>query len=243
MWSVLVIAFAGIISQAAPVQAQELVRIGVNGGTQLGSRMVTQDFALPANLEQTSILNKFDLSGGGLYDLGASFHLTRGWWTRVAFSSLSRSTEGVISGQIPHPFYFNSPRTASGTVDDLKSIERDLHISASYLIPFARRLDLALFGGPTLFLIKQDMITTIDYEESYPYDAVEFRSATVKRVSESAWGFNAGADLTWKFSPRVGIGALVRFARATTTLTAGTGNDASYEAGGTQVAGGLRLMF
>jgi hypothetical protein len=241
----LLLSWFGIVGLAGAVQAQpvERLRIGINGGGQLGSQTVSQDFTVIAYVEPASILNEIELSAGAMFDLGASYHLAGPWWAGVAFSSVSRSVDGAIDASIPHPFFFNRPRDVVGTADGLDSTERGIHVHLSYLIPLSNTLDIAVFGGPSRFTVKQDLVTDIAYDESYPFDAATFRSATVVSVSESAWGFNLGADVTWKLSSRFGVGGLVRFARGSTTLTADPGNEVSVDVGGTQVGGGVRIRF
>ena len=81
------------------------------------------------------------------------------------------------------------------------------------------------------------------FSQEYPYDTATFTGATTRRSSASKVGFNAGADLVWMFSSQIGAGGLVRFARATVTEDAGNGRSLSVEAGGLQVAAGVRFLF
>lgn len=239
----LALALAGIVGLSSSVQGQERVRISVNGGVQAGSQTVNQDFSVPVNLEQASITHDIDLSSRPMFDIGGSYHLTRGLWAGVALSYGSRSVDGQASASIPHPLFFNRPRDISGTVDDLTSRETSVHISAMYLVPLSDKLDLTVFGGPSYFRIKQGLITDVDYTESYPYDTAAFSSSATVTASESTWGFHLGADVTWKLSRMFGIGGVIRYSHGSTTLTADPGNEASIDVGGVLLGGGLRLRF
>ena len=56
-------------------------------------------------------------------------------------------------------------------------------------------------------------------------------------------GFNAGADVGIRLSSHAGVGALVRFSRARIPFVVPDGTTVTSDAGGIQVAGGLRLYF
>jgi hypothetical protein len=62
-------------------------------------------------------------------------------------------------------------------------------------------------------------------------------------VSGSAFGFNVGADVGYRVTPTVSLGGLLRFARGSTTLDAGSGNEADLSAGGLMAGGGIRFRF
>jgi hypothetical protein len=62
-------------------------------------------------------------------------------------------------------------------------------------------------------------------------------------VTDSAFGYNVGADLTYRFANNFGVGAMVRYASATVSVTP-EGSDASdVKVGGFQFGGGLRIRF
>jgi hypothetical protein len=86
-------------------------------------------------------------------------------------------------------------------------------------------------------------VTEVIYAESYPFDAASFVSAVTTGTSGTALGFNVGADLTWRFGQHFGLGGLLRFSRASTTLSVGPDNEVAAEAGGLHVESGLRLIF
>ncbi len=241
----LALAFAASIASASSAEAQnpDRLRAGVSVGAQVGSQTVGQVFETTVYREASPIRNEIDLSGGTILDVGASYRLAGSVWAGVAFSSLSRTAAGALDAKLPHPFYFNQPRLVEGTVEDLQSAESAVHLSVSYLLRLSEALDVSVFGGPTRFMIEQDLVTDIAYNEAYPFDAASFTSATRTTASDTAWGFNTGVDVTWRFSRALGVGGLIRFAKASTTLTASPGNAVSTDAGGLVAGGGLRVMF
>ena len=104
-------------------------------------------------------------------------------------------------------------------------------------------MQVMAFGGPSFFSVRQELITDITWADSYPYDAATFTGARTTNASGSKVGFNAGADVAYFFSPRLGVGATVQVAGATVQLLSGAGSTQSVRTGGAHVGGGLRMRF
>jgi hypothetical protein len=173
---------------------------------------------------------------------GVAFKLFRGFAVGYAYTATSRTATGDVTAAVPHPFFFDRRRAISGTA----RIPEDgsaHHISAEYIVP-AGPVEVTFLGGPTFFRVKQPLVTDVTYTEEYPYDTATFSSATTTLVKDSVTGYHVGADVAVKLTRNIGVGALARFSRASkTTLTAATGNTVTYDVGGLQISGGLRLAF
>ena len=245
MRTALVLACLIAMSAARTAQGQnpERLRATIDLGIQLNSQVVRQGFTATLNQEAASIAHEIDVSGGRVVDAGAAYRLAGPLWAVVAVSALFRTTEGTLSAEVPHPFYFQQPRLVEGTVKGLQSSEKAVHVSVAYRRPVADRLDVAIFGGPSRFSLSQDLVTDITHEETYPFDTATFASASTARASGSAWGFNVGADVTWRLSRMFGVGGLIRFTKASAALRTGVGNDVSLDVGGPGASGGLRMIF
>ena len=98
-------------------------------------------------------------------------------------------------------------------------------------------------GGPTWIQAEQGVVTEVRYTEAYPFDEVAF--SNVERVieKETAVGFNVGVDVIWAFSKNIGVGGLLRFARATASIAPAEGRSIELELGGLQAGGGIRILF
>jgi hypothetical protein len=105
------------------------------------------------------------------------------------------------------------------------------------------RIRAVFFAGPSVLNVEQTFATDVQYSQTYPYDTAAFTGAITRRSSKSGSGFNAGADIFWMFERRVGAGALAQFSRARVREDAGNNHTVSVDAGGAQVAGGIRLVF
>ena len=144
---------------------------------------------------------------------------------------------------MPHPFFFNQGRQVSGAIDTTRE-ELAVHVQVRALLPLKnRRMQAMVFGGPSFFDVKQDLVSDFEITETYPYDTATFSRGMTTTAKESKIGFNAGADVGYFFSRQVGVGATVQFAGATIDLDAPGGGTVEVKAGGLQVGGGLRLRF
>src|SRR5262249_30762160 len=148
-----------------------------------------------------------------------------------------------VTGSIPHPFFFNTPRSLTGTAASLQRSELATDIQAAYVIG-TKRYDVVISGGPTILRVKQDLVSAVAYVATDPYDSVAFTSATTVNAERTTIGFNVGADFGYKLSPIIGVGGLVRFSRATPSFSLiGSTSEVSVDAGGLQIGGGVRLYF
>jgi hypothetical protein len=87
-------------------------------------------------------------------------------------------------------------------------------------------------------------VDDVTYRDVYPYDAPVFTTASSARASADKAGFNAGADVGVRVSRTIGVGWLVRYSRAAMEFTVPNSSAAvKADAGGLQLAGGLRLYF
>jgi hypothetical protein len=242
----IVIAVLGVVgAQGATAQTLPPSRgfVVVNGGYQL----TTNDFADGAvrreNAEDGRIDATYALKSGLAFDVATGGVLWRRLAVGVGVSRFSTVTPGSLRATIPHPFFFNQARSISGEVNDLKREELAVHVQARGIFPVGTRLQVMVFGGPSFFQVKQDVITDVTFDESYPYDEASFRSAATTGASVSTIGFNVGGDVAFFFTRQVGIGATVQFASATVDVPGLLGSTQPVKVGGGQAGFGLRLRF
>jgi hypothetical protein len=107
----------------------------------------------------------------------------------------------------------------------------------------SRRLQAAVFGGPSFFTVTQDVLNQVGYTEAYPYDTVTAANGQSANVSVSKTGFNAGADIGFFFARHIGVGGIAQYSGTTVKLDSAGGDTVDAKVGGFQVGGGLRLRF
>jgi len=215
--------------------------ITVSGGYQAGSSGFSETFGFQQYLEQASVTTQYPKKDGPTFDVGGGFRVWRNLAAAVAVSGVSRSTDGAVTGSIPHPFHFSTGRAIEGTAG-LTRTETAVHVQAAYVVPAGRRMLVTVSGGPSFFSVKQSLVQSVQYSESYPFDTATLASAPTTSASKSVTGFNAGLDVGYYFTRSVGVGMMVRYAGATLALPS---HDAtiSTKVGGFLAGGGLRLRI
>jgi hypothetical protein len=234
---------------AAPAMAQtgspraSRLAIGVSGGVQQAAEDVSDHFTFPKNAETETVDVKYPMKPLGFIDLAASYRVWKGLGIGVAVSVTSGKGDVEVTASVPHPFFFNQPRTVSGTDHDISHSETGVHLQLQYLVPATGRLHFMLEGGPSWINLDREVVTDLTLTESYPYDTASFGGAVTKSTKGSAAGFNAGVDVTWMFAESVGVGGLVRYTRADVDLSAVQGRTLTIKAGGLQGGAGIRVVF
>ena len=239
-----VVAFCVLVLRAAPAVAQsaERVVISVNGIQQSGTSTVNSTVSFTANAEPATFTSNFSVKSGPGFDAGARVHLRGAFGVSVSVSQFSSSGDADVTAKIPHPFFFNQARSIAGTAG-MKRDETVVRIALAVSSTPGKKLQFAGFVGPAFFQVKQDVVDSVTYTDSYPYDTAAFGKATTRTVSMSKTGFAAGADLAYFFAKKIGIGASVVVASATMTTKASDGSSIDVTAGGTQLGAGLRFRF
>jgi hypothetical protein len=219
------------------------LHITIDAGGQFSSNAVDVTTTKLVYLENATIHTSDEVRRGLLADAGVSWRLFGDVAVGVTGSWFIANHDGDITAGVPHPFFFKSPRTITGSAK-LRREERAVHLQALYTIHATDAVDVALSGGPSFFQVRQDVATDIVFGDTYPYDAPTFISASTQRVSGNHTGFNAGVDVSVRLSRHAGLGGGVRFSRATVNVVVPNGGGTvSLDAGGAQAIGGLRLNF
>ena len=241
----LLLLIATLLVAAHPAFAQGWTgraRVSISGGAQIDTTRLSESITLTKYVEPAPVTAEVPKGALPFVDLGVALRLAGNLGAGVSVSYLTNREEAEVTAQIPHPFYFNQLRPISGTVSGVLHKELATHTNLVYLIA-SPRIDLMLSGGASFFQVEQGFVSDVLYAEAYPYDAASFLDATLTRERESKVGYNAGADVTWKFSRRLGLGGLIRFSRARVPFAVGELDAGTVKVGGLQAGGGLRLLF
>src|SRR5262245_3196461 len=231
------------VAGAQITQSNDKYRVSLDVGAQLSSTTFSTTTTFPVFVETATINTSYSVPKGKLFDGGLMYRLAGSFGVGAVLSSFSERHDAAVTGSIPHPFFFNTPRQLTGTATSLERSEFAADIQVAYLYQ-SRRYDVVISGGPTIFHVSQDLVSNATYTDAYPHDTVTFTSATTVKGEGTKTGFNIGADVGYKLSRSVGVGGLVRFSRATLSVPlTGSASDVSVDAGGLQVAGGVRFYF
>ena len=260
-----IVAGAIALTMAASADAQtqptdSRVFINLNGGYQATSTDFTDTVGFTLFLEEGDFTAGYGVETAPVFDVSGGVMLWRNLAVAVGASRFTQQDDAAVNARLPHPLLFNCDREASGTASSLRREEIAVHLQAIWMSPISSRFEIAVSGGPTVFIVDQDLVTSVSHTEtpysselphssdSFPFDTVTFDAITAKRQSESSVGFNVGADLTYFLfqgtgGTKLGVGTLVRFSRASIDFVSEDEGIVSVDAGGFQVAGGVRLRF
>jgi hypothetical protein len=153
----------------------------VNGSYQMGGTDFERVATMRANAEDSSFTRDYDVKGGPLFDVGGGMWLHRRFGVGLGVTRFSGSTPSALSGAVPHPFFFNRPRTVASDVSGLTREELAVHAQIQAMAPVGRHVQVMAFGGPSFFRVKQSVVNAFTWTENYPYDAATFSSATIVR--------------------------------------------------------------
>jgi len=243
-------------AQSAPAEKQPPVRpaapqkvpaaqrgyVFLGGGYSIGANDFTEQTSSRANAEDGSRRVEYSVAGGPGFTVGSGVRLWKQLGMRVGISRFSLSTPAALELSVPHPFFFNRPRTTSGSVEGLSREELSVTLSAAGTMALGRRMVISLFAGPSWLQISQGTVTAVAYSDTYPYDSIALGPVTTKQNSASKVAFGAGADLSIYLSKRFGVAATAQFSRATVDLPSGE-STTQIRAGGPRVGLGVVLKI
>src|SRR5215207_5131615 len=232
-------------AQARPAAApnpQPRVSAMINGGYQPSTTSFDDSFTFTLYQETGTTETSYPVEAAAIFEGGAAVRLWKGLAVGGVISHLSVDFPATVTSSEPHPFFLQRPRQVTGEAEGLSREETAVHIQAQYQFPPFGRLHVVLAGGPSIIDVKQTIVVDVKYSEEFPYDTATFTGVDSTRATGTAMGFNAGVDFQWMFNPNLGIGALVRITKATVDLNVDD-RTIPVDAGGTQIAAGIRLAF
>jgi hypothetical protein len=219
-------------------------RLSVDAGVQFSPSAFDTEATQRVYVENAPVDASYTITHGLSIDGGVSVRLAGHFGVGVTVSRFTATNDAAVTAAVPHPFFFHAPRAIAGTAAGLERDELVTHVQAVYTLRPSAKVDIALSAGPSFFHVRQAVVTAVSFTDTYPYDTAAFTGASSRNVSGDAAGFNVGADTSWRLSRHAGLGVSARFSRATLSPAMPDGTaPVSIDAGGVQLAGGLRLYF
>ena len=222
--------------------------ISVNGGFQPSEQTLKESWTKAVYGETASFDTNRKVGSGGLFEVSGGVRVWRNVSAAVGVSVLNTSRAATINGTVPSPLYYNSARSATHSLaSDLEHRQLGVHLMAVYVYPITETIDVAFFGGPSIFKVSQDLVSgeTLGAEAS-PFDAISINGVTRTTSQKTGIGGNVGVDVTYMLTDMIGVGGLIRYTAASISPDAPDGvtiTPTSFDVGGLQVGGGLRLRF
>ena len=239
------VAFVVVLLLAATASADESGRLklsltgafGVSSLDFSGTRTFTE-FA-----EEGQVRADYSADKGPGFEGGLAYRFGSRLSVALTGSYLKRDSSAAIEANLPHPLYLDRDRQVAADVSGLSYNETAGHLDL-VLSGHSGSFDFSLFAGPSIFKVKADLAGAPTYTQSYPFDTVTVTAVPTASADDMAFGFNAGAGIDYRFSPKFAFGLQGRFSRGNAKLIpAGTSDEIEVDAGGVQVGAGVRISF
>lgn len=243
-------ALAAVFGLAVPAAAQDVpaspkpegrFAVSISGSFAPLSSDFAGDRTFTEFAEQGSLRSAYSNGTGPGLEVGLQYRFGSRLGVGLFGSAGSRKTTAGFDASLPHPLYFNRARQVSGSVDDLDSSEVAGHLDLMW-IGGSDRFDVTLFAGPSVYRVSQELVESVRYDHTYPYDTATVVGANRRSFSRSLVGFNLGGSLGYRVTPKVSLGALARYGRASGEVGDADVN-AEVDAGGLTVGVGARVRF
>jgi hypothetical protein len=220
--------------------------INVGFGVESGNSDFTDTKTFSLYEETGSLTSTSSFSSGSLFDVAVGVRVWRNVSVGVAYHQEMNTTDGTLSGTVPHPVFFNQPRSFTSTVSGLERRENAEHLVLGWTVPVSTKMDVMVFAGPSFFRIQQDVVADAKVAEAgSPYTEVVVQP-TIENRKKSVTGYNVGADVSYLIwqndSIRLGGGAFFRYTAAKTSLLMLT-TEQDTTVGGMQFGFGGRIRF
>lgn len=230
-----VLSVSPAFAQTAPAAAEKLF-VNVSAGGQL-TTVVGKGAASTSVYNQTALAaTSREVSGGPLFDVTFGVPVRGRFAVGGTVSLRTAKSDAALSASVPHPLFFDAPRSVTTTIAGMKHQETWLGVLAAYALSSSDRGSITVMAGPMVVAVKHDSVTGIAVAEGASV-ASPTVTATIGSISKSFWGYTIGADARVMMGKRVGVGAFIRY-------TAAPGNITGVESvtlGGLQAGAGIRF--
>ena len=231
---------------AQPLAWTDRVYVNLNGGFESGSEDLTDTATRRVYGEDATFSSVQTADSGGIFDFGAGARVWKNATIGIAYHQGSSSNDAAVQGTVPHPLFFNQPRSFSTTASDLERTERAVHLQFGYMILVTEDATVHLTIGPSFYKRRQEVVSDVTFSEvGAPFTSVTGNPVVTER-EDSPVGFNIGADFAYQFyttnDVKLGAGVLLRYTAATADLQL-LQNTVDSDLGGFQFGVGARIRF
>ncbi len=230
---------ATVLASGAPDRRFSIL---LSGGIATGRGDFAGTLGFTEFAEDGQLVTDYAGRGGAAFEVGLQYLFSTHLGVAVGGMLATPKDSAHFDGDFPHPLFFDQARGVEGDIDDLDRQETagflDFVVAGS-----SGRLGWRLFGGPAWLKVSADLIESVQYSHAYPYDEVTVIGQTRRQVSDSAFGFSAGAGADYEIASRVALGLQVRYSRATGELALEGQDPLEVDIGGLQAGLAVRLRF
>ena len=236
--------------------------VNLNWAYLLPDRSWSQSLERKLYDEDATFAVRHAASRSGGPDVAAGLRVFGGLAVGVGAARFRTNKTVALTGSVPHPLFYSRAgadrtRKVSQQLTGYGRTELGVHLLVSWTIPVTGRIDLALSGGPSLFVVDHDYVDDAGIrisETEFPYENVQVNAGAAsagRGVRKRVRGANVGVDVTYHLyrslepgAPfwTVGVGAFARWTTGTSALPE-LGPAETIDVGGFQTGAGLRFRF
>lgn len=230
---------AGLLS-ASEAHAQTLrwtdrLFLNASGGIQTGTETVATSLSFPIYEETALVDTTRDVKSSPLWDVTGGLRVWKNFAVAVSVSGRTANTDGTLVASIPHPVFFDRPRSVAGSVSDMKHSEVWTSLLFGWMYPVTDKIEVMVMAGPTAAFVKHEIVTGVTVTEG----TVPTLTVDLESIDKSPWGVMAGVDGRYQITGKIGAGVFLRYAAAKANLTPAI----KLDLGGFQVGAGVRVRF
>ena len=220
------------------------VVLSFNAGIRMLSQTRTDTFTFHKFAEFGQFAGTQTIGPYPVIDVGYKRRLSDRFGVGVSGSYVQGAGLAKIEATVPHPFFFDFPRSAIATSTPLTHRELGLHTSGQLLMSLPLNGLFTLSVGPTIFFVSQDYVSGLSLEElGAPFDHVNIASMTTVSQSFTAIGYHVGFDFSFNVTSRYGVGILVRYGKSSHGIRVDRKQQPALDMGRLQILGGSRIGF
>jgi hypothetical protein len=197
---------------------------------------------LPVYVEDASYTPNWEREASVSIEMGYMRNIVSYFSVGVAYQGMNTNATERFTAQVPHPFYFNQPRSLEGEQTDLSYKEQVLHVPIGFTKTSGRLL-ISITAGPSYFLTETEVVNDLNLSESYPYDSVTLGTVETKAYKERVVGFNAGGLFSYRFHTNFAVGVDVRYSQGKVKFETDFGSEVEVDAGGLWAGVGIQMLF
>ncbi len=233
---------------------EQRVTVGFSGGIQFVKDALKNEVDFELWQETGTFEASYNITKDSAFDGSFAFLLYKRLGLGFNVSHFSKTIAATIDADVPHPFFFSFPRKATGVANNILRRESAIHIQSQYWHTIGDKFLLRGFIGPTIFSVRQDLVSTIQTKErGYDYNTVDIIGHNTLASGGTELGFNIGFDMSYFVFDDIALAGILRYSRGTSSVEdqatlrhlsrfSGQGQP-PLELGGTHLAAGLRFGF
>lgn len=221
-------------AQTPSTPADPSMFVSISGGGQLQSHSFSETTTFTLFNETGTVTANQTVDTGFVFDASVGYRLWRRLSVAGGVSTFHGSGAAASVVAVPNPLQFGKPtiKTFSASdYGDLSQTDVAVNFQAVWMKPLTDRIELWLFGGPSIIRVRQDVASAT--ETVNPTAAIKSESKTTAKAG------TIGVDLSYRLNPRYSVGGFVRYAGGEVDLP----SVSKLNVGGVQAGGGIRFRF